>query len=266
MLSLRELQNGFRETLLGAPDARLASAIAEDGLRAEARLDIYRHHVFTTLTAALRSTYPVVCRLVDERFFAYAADRFIREEPPVGPCLFEYGARFPDFLADFPACRHLAYLPDVARLEWALHAAYHADDAGTLAPLGLTEIDPERTGDLTFRFDPAYGLLASRWPIDRIWHANRMDGEPAQVDLGTGEAWLEVSRHDDDVSFRSLTAATYAFRRPLVDGGSLAEAVASALAVDQRFDLVQALGALLRDGILTGFTLAASSDEPSRRE
>jgi hypothetical protein len=49
-----------------------------DGLTAEARLAIYRHHVFITLTAALQTTYPVLCRLVHERFFGYAADQYIR--------------------------------------------------------------------------------------------------------------------------------------------------------------------------------------------
>ena len=57
---LRELQAAVGEALLGGPTEAAAAQILEDGLRPQARLDIYRHHVFTTLTAALQATYPVV--------------------------------------------------------------------------------------------------------------------------------------------------------------------------------------------------------------
>src|SRR6266436_6402651 len=71
--TLREVEAAFSRALLGG-DERLAPAeVLGDDLAPGARLQIYRHHVFTTLTAGLRATYPVVCRLVDERFFGYAA-------------------------------------------------------------------------------------------------------------------------------------------------------------------------------------------------
>jgi hypothetical protein len=127
--SLREVESDLRLALLGGDEAPARTRIRGDGLEPAARLAIYRHHVVTTLTAALQAAFPVVCRLVDERFFAYAAARYIQVEPPSGPCLFEYGAGFADFLAEFPACRALPYLADVARLEWAMQRALHAADA-----------------------------------------------------------------------------------------------------------------------------------------
>src|SRR5262245_6846901 len=106
MPALRELQHGFRRALLAGEDAAAADVLG-DGLGAPPRIALYRHHVFTPLTAVLEQTYPVVCRLVDRRFFAYTADTYIRREPPHGPCLFEYGASFGDFLSAFPPCREL---------------------------------------------------------------------------------------------------------------------------------------------------------------
>ena len=117
MSSLRELQAGFRAALLADDERGVAPDVVDDGLSASARLAVYRHHVFTTLTAALEATYPVVCRLVDRRFFGWVADQYVRVRPPAGPCLFEYGADFPEFVAAFPACAHLPWLADVARLE-----------------------------------------------------------------------------------------------------------------------------------------------------
>jgi Putative DNA-binding domain len=103
MPSLRELQTTFGRALLGADGEELA-CVRGDGLAPSARVQIYRHHVFASLTKALKDTYPVVCRLVDERFFAFAADHYIRTCPPAAPCLFEYGGSFPRFLALFPPC------------------------------------------------------------------------------------------------------------------------------------------------------------------
>src|SRR5262245_42529788 len=78
MPALHEVQAAFRDALLGGDDAWAAAAIACDGIAPDARLRIHRHHVLVTLTAALKATYPVVCRLVDARFFDYAADAYIR--------------------------------------------------------------------------------------------------------------------------------------------------------------------------------------------
>ncbi len=116
MPSLRDLERDFARALLGEADGAVLASVLGDGLAPAARIGIYRNHVFSTLTDALKATYLVVCRLVDARFFAYAADRYIRAEPPAGPCLFEYGESFPEFLAEFEPCRHLEYLPDVGRL------------------------------------------------------------------------------------------------------------------------------------------------------
>ena len=169
--------------------------VSGDGLAPEARLQIYGHHVFITLTAVLKATYPVVCRLVDERFFDYAADRYISARPPATACLFEYGGDFSEFLAAFEPCRHLVYLPDVARLEWALHAAAHAEDATPLDLATLGAVAEEDYLHLVLRLDPSLSLLSSPWPIDRIWSANRSDADPEiAVDLSSGESALEVLR------------------------------------------------------------------------
>src|SRR5574338_1556162 len=142
MTSLREIQSSLRIALLGGDEEPACTWLRGDRLEPVARGAIYRHHVVATLTAALRATFPVVCRLVDERFFAYAADRYIQTDPPSGPCLFEYGAGFADFLAEFRACRSLPYLADVARLEWAMQRALHAPDAIPLPILVMQGMPP----------------------------------------------------------------------------------------------------------------------------
>ncbi len=265
MLALRDLQAAVRDSLLGVDSDAVTREIAGDGLPPEARLGIYRHHVLTTLTAALEATYPVVCRLVDRRFFAYAADSFIRANPPSGPCLFEYGATFPDFLATFPPCRDQPYLPAVARLEWAMNAALHCEDVTAMDAARLAEVPTGDLPRLVLRFDPSVSLLTSPWPIDRIWRANQ-DGADAgpQVDLAGGPAHLEVRRADGVVTMRVLDPAEYALRDALAQGRALEQAVGAALAVDPAFDLTGALHDLLDERILADFAVSPA-DEPEDR-
>jgi len=249
MSSLRELQAGFRAALLGDDDRAAASAVIDDGLGASARLAVYRHHVFTSLTVTLEATFPVVCRLVDRRFFGWLADQYVRAHPPASPCLFEYGADFAEFVAAFPACAHLPWLADVARLEWAMNAALHAPDAAPLDPEALRALPPAALAPLMLRLDPSVTLLASRWPLDAIWRANQPEADGA-ADLAAGGVRLEIRRLGEDVVFRALPPGTFALRAALGAGRPLEDAVERALGEDPAFDLAGEIRALLDERLL----------------
>ena len=262
MVALRELQTAFQRAVQSEPEASLLAEIVEDGLAPGARLAIYRHHVLTTLTDVLLSAYPVVCRLVDRRFFAYAADRYIREHLPASACLFEYGASFPEFLAGFPPCRGLEYLPDVARLEWALHTARDADEVTPLDPERLAAVPPDATPWLALHLHPSVAYVTSRWPIDEIWRANQPGGHAdGPVDLAARGAQLEIRRHAGDVVFRALDTTTFAFRHALAQGQTLAEAADRALAILPDFPLARAVRDLLDDGIAVDLALMSPPKE-----
>jgi hypothetical protein len=261
MLALPELQSHFKDGLLAVEDPSLLDLIDGDGLDPRARLAVYRHHVLTTLTAALEAVYPVVCRLVDRRFFGYAADAFIRQHPPAGPCLGEYGADFADFLAAFPPCAQLPCLPDIARLEWALHRAALAPPAATLDHERLGAVDPARMAELTFTPDPSLSYLASPWPVDRIWRAHQDTEGPAEaMDAAVTGVWLEIRAVGDRVTLRSLEPATYAFRDALRRGSTLGEAVGVALGSHPSFDVGSAIESMLDDRLFSYFTIATEGE------
>jgi hypothetical protein len=148
MPSLRELESSFGRALLGDAQDALLDLIAPDGLAPAARLRIYRNHVLVSLTEALEATYPVVCRLVDERFFRYA-DQYIRAHPPAcRVCSSTVSVRRILPHSTLPAPRVPA---GCARLEWAMNRALHADDAAALDAARLGEVPAERIGAVTPR-------------------------------------------------------------------------------------------------------------------
>ncbi|HXQ40440.1 MAG TPA: DNA-binding domain-containing protein [Candidatus Udaeobacter sp.] len=263
MSALRELQCAVGRAVLGRDEASIVEAIHGDGLDPAARLGIYRNHYLFSLTEALKAIYPVVCRLVDERFFDYAARGFIDKAPPREPCLFEYGAAFPNFLAEFPAAAKVIYLPDVARLEWAINAALHAPAEAPIDGSAFAGVAGADYSKLVFRLQPSVGFLASDWPVDRIWQANRPENENVgPLDLDEGGCCLEIRQQDDAVVFRRLEAGDFALRKALAEGQSLEAAAAVVLERDPLFDLPMALRRLMGEGLIVGFRLSSPTPMP----
>lgn len=252
MLSLRELETEFRRALLGEGETSpvLLAALNDDPF-AEERLGVYRNNVLASLTQVLRDTFPVVCRLVDDRFFAYAAHEFVCWRPPTRPALSEYGAAFPEFLKNFPPCGELVYLPDVARLEWSLNEVATAPDEPVLSSDALAGVAREDAAELRVHLNAAY--LESQFPVDRIWLANQADAPDETIDIDAGGVRLEIFRRDGAAQFRALDPAVFNFRKTLSNGGALGQAIEQALDKSD-FSPPDALAELFRDGVVAGVT------------
>jgi hypothetical protein len=259
MPTLHELQSGFRRFLAGDAPGGLLDLIDDSGLEPEARLSIYRNNTLVTLTAALSATFPVVCRLVDHRFFAYAAHAFIRRTLPTSPCLVEYGGEFPAFLADFPAATGLDYLPDVARLEWTINRVVHASPEASIPLTSLLAIgsDPAR---LQMRVDPAARYIASPHPVDRIWQAHQPGVEPEAMTLGGPGVHLQI-RRAAGLQITPLPASLWTFRSCIAEGTTLGAAAEAATALAPDFDLAQALAALFGEQLVV--QLAVDMEAPA---
>ncbi len=250
MASLLELQRAVGAHVLAAPsDAEvplLDGLVMADGLTAAARLEIHRNNTVLSLRDALEETFPVVCRLVGEEFFGFAARQFVRTRPPLEARLSAYGAGFADFLESFEPARSLAYLPDTARLEWAVNQAFHAADATPLDPATLARLSPEQSAGLRFEMHTSCLLLDSPYPVLRIWEANQPDiAEPDPIDLALGGCRLLIHRRALDVRFLELRPAPFGFLAALAAGETLAAAYGAAAASDPGFDLAAALQHLL---------------------
>jgi len=255
-VTLRELQMQLRHAVLGGRVAEIAAAIEADGIDPEARLGVYRNHALITLGEALKTTFPVVCRLVDERFFAYAAHEYLSERPPRSRCLSDYGADFPEFLAGFNSCKDLPYLADVARFEWVLKAAGMMREASPLPPAALAAIPTERAGYVTFSLQPSVRYFSSPWSVDEIWRANQQNQVPS-IDLKRGKISWEIRRAGETVVWRRLDCGAFAFRSALADNLVFPAAIAAATLRVPTFDAAAALQLMFVEGLIVDFDLLA---------
>jgi hypothetical protein len=143
------------------------------------------------------------------------------------------------------------YLADIAALEWAWHAAYHAADA---APLPLEELASvaDHAGGAVLRLHPSLGLVSSTFPIVTIYELHEDGNEPPQTRLeAQGEDAL-VLRPDLDVEIRRLPTGAVTFIEAIRYGGTIGEATMAALQKVPDFDLEANLAGLMTSGAIVG--------------
>lgn len=261
---LRDLQTAFRAAILD-DDPAIAGALVSDGISAGRRLGIYRTNTFGSLTEVLKAAYPVVCRLVGDPFFRAMAHAHIKAHPPRRPHLLSYGGDLPAFIADFAPARSLPYLPDVARLEWARTEAYFAADASPLDAAALGRVSPDLYPTVTFALHPATRLIASRYPVRRIWEVNQTGEDTvAAVDLNQGGQRVMVARRRGSVIQSGLGAGEYALLLALSRGRTLEDAARAGTVADPDFQLQPVLETHLAGGTFVGF--AYNDPAPKERE
>lgn len=228
---------------------------ARPGADPYARVNVYRHNTYASLTATLLAVFPVTVRLVDERYFRYAAHRFIASFPPSEPRLSQFGGAFPRFLKGFEQLASMPFVAETARLEWVIATAL---DRPELTPVPLSSVHClERPEQAVLRLQPSMLPMISRWPVFSIWTAHQAQAEP---DLGFVTKRMAervvLWRSGANIRLRQLDAAQHLFIRELSGGATLEQAAAGALGRDRLFDLATALAKLFGDGLVAGITLS----------
>lgn len=241
MSGLAERQQAFLDAVLGSDEGALDPGQA-----------VYRRTILATWRGALAGQFPVVERLVGPAFFGEAARRYGLAHPSVSGNLHDYGARFASFLASHGPAQSLAYLPDVARLEWALHEAFHAPHAPPFDRDALAAVAPEDYPDLRFRLDPAVRLVGSPHPVLALWEANQptRDGTP---DATEGPARVLVFRDAEVAWPEALESDAFSFLEACNRGETL-EAIAGRLQTPETLPAL--LQRFVASGVIAGFARA----------
>ncbi len=161
------------------------------------------------------------------------------------PQLSLYGDAFPAFIAREDVAQRLPYLPDVARLEWARAESYFAADAPHLDMTKLASLSPHDMDRVVLRLHPATRMIASPFPIYRIWEVNQPTvTDVPTVDMSIAQCAL-VSRHGNNIVTREISETDAGFLRDIAQGKTLSEATAH---MPGTFDLQH----VLQDHFLNG--------------
>jgi len=191
---------------------------------------------------------------VGDEFFQHVAREYIQQYPAHDGNVHEFGHVFSEFLASFPGANTLAYLPDVARLEWAHHQVFHASELAVLNIQALASLENLTSESLRFQVSKCCRLLSSVYPVLSIWQANQAGNENQTVDLEEGSVQFVVVRKGLDVEFRPLNEAFFSLLLALSKGKTFAGACEEALRFDVDSDVGAMLKSLIEQRLLTGFS------------
>lgn len=261
--NLATQQQRFAALLQGQADDTLLS------VHSPARVQAYTNNHRLNLAAALAGAYPIIQQLVGEEFFSAMADVYIARTPSQSGNLHQYGATFSDFLTTFPPVETLPYLPDVARLEWALQCAYYAPDIHGTPPSELAQTlatyTAEQLSHATFSLHPSLSLLTSPYPLCRIWDLHQTTTTLAtDIDLNQGECCLiarfpEPGPHGPHrVAPLALPPAEAMWIQALQKGDSFARALDAACAITPDFTPDKALALLWQNNLWIGVETSAT--------
>ncbi len=256
MLKLHEIQSQFMQGLYAPHMVNAGDFIqARASHSATQSLQAYRQSLIGHLTQALSEIYPVCLRLLGEIFFDKLSLRYIKDHPSSSLNLHDYGLHFADFMHDFPPLVEFPYLPDVARLEWYWHRAFHAQDEEDLQIQALSALKAGDMPFLHFKLPASAHLLASTFPVQQIWAANQPDSPTHSVDLDQGGGSLLIWRHGYDMRIDSLSQEQWLFLSAIEAGESFSSVCERLPQQHPQCNPVQLAPECVAQGFINGFYL-----------
>jgi Putative DNA-binding domain len=256
---LAELAN-LQNTLLAEIHKPALNENQGEPMRARG-LAAYRANAHANALRALEAAYPVMVQLIGDENFAFLARDFWQSHPPFRGDLAEWGDQVAAFVAAAPPLAHLPFLPDVARIEWALHRCAGAADLAQDAPsfARLADCDPSTA---RFTLAPGACALASLYPAGDITLAHQGQGSlQAAFDLlaqGVQQNTL-VWRQGFVPRLRLLHDDELGFAQALLAGQPLAKALDAA---HPAFDLSHWLTANVQNGLVLGLVEGLAEKPP----
>ena len=211
-MRLADLQGAYRDYLLTGDSGKLAPAIVADAFDGAERLSIYRNNFLIGLGEALKVNFPVTQQLLGRDFFEQTARRYVLAHPPRRPCLFEYGAEFPDYLRDLPELSALSYIAQVARFEFARIASYNAPVEPYVSAETLGECPPDQLETLVLRRARHAQIVSVSAPVVELWQAHQApQSDLSAIDMTARPRDVLVCRPDRILVIRELDAPALRF-------------------------------------------------------
>ncbi len=247
MFDLAALQDKMTAAILNGDMSR----IAPEFTHAE-RLSIFRNNTFSSLTEALKTTFPVTVCLADERFFAYAAHEFITAHPAREARLSVYGSEFSSFLSTFQPCRAYPVISEMAAFEWMIASSLNSAEVQALpvATIGKIASDP----CARFWLQPNLRLGLSRMPLIELWHWHKREAPLPNCSFAQKPYRFAIWRTTVNLKVIALESAQFIFWRELEKGHTIESAACRAFARDPLFDLIKETLRLFRYGLVTGIS------------
>ena len=220
MLSLVDYQRQVAAVLLGEDEGSKAAPEAELPMGCRPGLEVHRGTIFHALVRALQLTFPTVLQLAGERFFEQVASDYVRAHPPLGAVLYDYGAKFPAYLAAYSGLEGYPYFSDVASFDLCIDRVSHFDST----TFGRTIVVAR---SCRLRLSASLTCLQTNYPVDLIrdtLDAGCPDGLVG-LDMAPQPRHFAIWRSTAGASVKSLSPRVSVFLQAVLAKSDVSEAL-----------------------------------------
>lgn len=245
-LMLHEYQSSFKAAVLEKQPEIMNEFLS--GPSQVNRMSIYRNNIFVSLMNVLYAAFPKTSALVGANNFQVLAKKFVETNPPNQAQLSEYGADFPEFLANWDQIMSdIPYLSDLAHMDWACQKAYFAKSYQPIDASIFASMTPEELFETKLMVGASVVLLKCGFPVH---HFSEM--ETIEIEQLSPEAeYIMVYRVGDteEILTDLLTEDEFLFLENLKTGMSLGEAFLEVADGNPLFDLQASLTQFLHKSV-----------------
>ena len=209
----------------------------------------------SAVATRLHDIYPAVAQLVGRRRFRDLSARLAEVRLPPSCDAIDQCAEFSYLLEAHHSARAMPYLPDLARLEWAIHLARSAARVPSLPVDALDAFRVDEYRRIVLFLQPSWQLFSSQHSVLEIYLAIGVGTCPLEIGT-TPSAGLPVSiqRLATRIGVRALDADEYRFLAALRAGVTV-----GAARPDRDFDVHMAIARLAVTGALVGYAISEES-------
>jgi len=190
-----------------------------------ARLRAYTGGYPARIGEALAEMYPALKHVVGVSAFAALVARYVPHVPDGIYNLSDVGVSLAEFLAGDTLTRDFPFASDLARLEHAVHAAFHARERPPLDPASLADWTMEDWSSAVLDFQPSVTLVSSAWPVRDVWDARDTPVEDIDIALEGRPQQVLVHRSGYDVVCEALDVEEADALEQMQEGARLGEAI-----------------------------------------
>jgi len=260
MKDLQQLQAYWLDALLDdeKPKAFLAR-FDESKIPIDVGIAVYQSSMRASLMNHLQEAYAICQRLVGETFWQALLSRYIGQTPSRHGDIAHYGADLPHFLAEFDPTKELKYLPDVARLEWAWHRCFYAEDVAPFDCEKFASLREDEILQCQFVLNPSLQVIASPYPIYTIWQVNYEERDD-EIDLDQSGETAVVWQQGLTTHMQALSSIEVKWLALIENGTDWAHSAEMLSKDDTQADLQTLLSEAISKAWITGF-----NEEGTRR-
>ena len=219
MSALVALQRDLQRHVLNGDPAIADAVNGTPAVPVATRLSVYSNAYRIRLADALGANMPQLRQLLGDEEFGAIARRYVDGYPSQFASIRWFGDRLAQVLAESHASQ--PWLAELARWEWALAAAFDAEDCSTVGIECLACVAPDDWVDLELKFHPSVQHLELATNAQALFKALSEELPlPAPAILERPQPWLLWRQNDLRTQYRSLEPAEAAALTVVRAGGT----------------------------------------------